>query len=115
MDDVDNRQMPQSEVTALASAFGNPSQVLENGFVVGGDKFFAIRADDRSLYGRKVCLAALLLRWAVSADNRRARTVSSSSEPSPALSSPITPKPSRPTTPLPWSRTWSTTSTSLSR
>ncbi|RMJ29001.1 hypothetical protein PHISP_00081 [Aspergillus sp. HF37] len=54
--------MPQSEVTALASAFGNSSQVLENGFVVGGDKFFAIRADDRSLYGKKTKEGVVVVR-----------------------------------------------------
>lgn len=36
---------------------------MQNGFVVGGDKFFAIRADDRSLYGKKVglCLYSRLV------------------------------------------------------
>ncbi|RJE24729.1 hypothetical protein PHISCL_02938 [Aspergillus sclerotialis] len=45
--------IPQQEVTALASAFSDSNHALQNGFVIGGDKFLAIRADDRSLYGKK--------------------------------------------------------------
>lgn len=42
------------EVSGLATAFSNTSHAFENGLTVGGDKFFAIRADERSIYGKKV-------------------------------------------------------------
>ena len=48
-------QISPEEVTALATAFKDTAYVQANGFTVGGDKFFAIRADDRSIYGKKVC------------------------------------------------------------
>lgn len=43
----------------MAAGFRDPGSVQASGFTVGGDKFFAIRADDRSLYGKKVCLDLL--------------------------------------------------------
>ena len=45
-------QISPEEVTALATAFKDTAYVQANGFTVGGDKFFAIRADDRSIYGK---------------------------------------------------------------
>ncbi|OGM39553.1 profilin [Aspergillus bombycis] len=41
------------ELKELAAAFANSATAMANGFHVGGEKFVAIRADDRSLYGKK--------------------------------------------------------------
>ena len=41
------------EIKGLATGLSDPGSVQASGFTVGGDKFFAIRADDRSLYGKK--------------------------------------------------------------
>lgn len=41
------------ELKALAAAFADSSSAMQNGFTVGGEKFVAIRADERSLYGKK--------------------------------------------------------------
>ncbi|KAI9372324.1 profilin [Aspergillus egyptiacus] len=41
------------EIQALGSAFGDSNYAMQNGFSIGGEKFFAIRADERSLYGKK--------------------------------------------------------------
>ena len=47
-------QIAPEEITSLAAAFKDSSQVHANGLTIGGDKFFAIKADDRSIYGKKV-------------------------------------------------------------
>ncbi|KNG88621.1 profilin [Aspergillus nomiae NRRL 13137] len=41
------------ELKELAAAFDNSGVAMTNGFHVGGEKFVAIRADERSLYGKK--------------------------------------------------------------
>ncbi|KAG2025195.1 hypothetical protein GB937_002956 [Aspergillus fischeri] len=48
-----NFQISKEEIAGLKAAFDKPGSAFETGFVVGGDKFVAIRADDRSLYGKK--------------------------------------------------------------
>ncbi|KAL2849885.1 profilin [Aspergillus pseudoustus] len=35
---------------------------MQHGFTIGGEKFFAIRADDRSLYGKKGKEGAVVVR-----------------------------------------------------
>lgn len=115
-------QISPQEISSLAAAFKDTSQVHANGLTIGGDKFFAIRADDRSIYGKKVCTNISPRRSTyvqdfkyTDAKHYRARKVSSSSRLSPVLLSPTTPKPSRPPTPQPWSRTSWTTSTTPGR
>ncbi|KAK9605738.1 profilin [Aspergillus fumigatus] len=46
-------QISKEEIAGLKAAFDKPGSAFETGFVVGGDKFVAIKADDRSLYGKK--------------------------------------------------------------
>ncbi|KAE8157702.1 Profilin/allergen [Aspergillus tamarii] len=41
------------ELKGLAAAFADSSAAFANGLKVGGEKFVTIRADDRSLYGKK--------------------------------------------------------------
>ncbi|KAL2832566.1 profilin [Aspergillus cavernicola] len=41
------------ELQALNSAFSDSNYAMQNGFSIGGEKFFSIKADDRSLYGKK--------------------------------------------------------------
>ncbi|KAJ0421111.1 profilin [Aspergillus carlsbadensis] len=50
------------EIQALGSAFSNSEYAMQNGFTIGGEKFFAIRADDRSLYGKKGKEGAVVVR-----------------------------------------------------
>ncbi|KAI9926132.1 hypothetical protein ASPWEDRAFT_43512 [Aspergillus wentii DTO 134E9] len=41
------------EIAALKASFADPSSVFGTGITVGGEKFVCIRADDRSIYGKK--------------------------------------------------------------
>ncbi|OJZ84475.1 hypothetical protein ASPFODRAFT_166247 [Aspergillus luchuensis CBS 106.47] len=41
------------ELQGLAAAFKDPASAFGTGITVGGEKFVAIKADDRSLYGKK--------------------------------------------------------------
>ncbi|KAA8650271.1 profilin [Aspergillus tanneri] len=41
------------ELSGLISAYSSSDTARANGIVVGGEKFVVIRADDRSLYGKK--------------------------------------------------------------
>jgi hypothetical protein len=43
-----------NEATALANAFKDAAGIRANGLMIGGVKHIAIRADDRSVYGKKV-------------------------------------------------------------
>lgn len=47
-------QLSAAEGAKIVKAFGNPSDIIANGIVIGGQKYFALRYDDRSLYGKKV-------------------------------------------------------------
>jgi hypothetical protein len=47
-------QLSQEEINSLISAFTSADNAFANGFSVAGDKFVTIRADERSLYGKKV-------------------------------------------------------------
>ncbi|PYI03096.1 Profilin/allergen [Aspergillus sclerotiicarbonarius CBS 121057] len=42
-----------TELQGLASAFANSDSAWASGITVGGEKFVTIKADDRSLYGKK--------------------------------------------------------------
>lgn len=46
--------MTQDDINTLAAAFTDPDSAFANGFSVGGEKFVCIKADARSLYGKKV-------------------------------------------------------------
>ncbi|KAB8210879.1 Profilin/allergen [Aspergillus parasiticus] len=41
------------ELQGLASLYADSASAMTSGIKVGGEKFVAIRADDRSLYGKK--------------------------------------------------------------
>ncbi|GKZ21185.1 hypothetical protein AbraIFM66951_011578 [Aspergillus brasiliensis] len=42
-----------TELQGLAATLKDPSTAFANGITVGGEKFVAIKADERSLYGKK--------------------------------------------------------------
>ncbi|KAL4900837.1 hypothetical protein BDW74DRAFT_90979 [Aspergillus multicolor] len=41
------------EAQAIGSAFGDSTWAMQNGVTIGGEKFLAIKADDRSVYAKK--------------------------------------------------------------
>ncbi|THC94425.1 hypothetical protein EYZ11_006093 [Aspergillus tanneri] len=47
------RTISPEELSGLISAYSSSDTARANGIVVGGEKFVVIRADDRSLYGKK--------------------------------------------------------------
>ena len=42
------------EAKKLVAAFKDPSGIRASGIVLGGVKYLALRADERSIYGKKV-------------------------------------------------------------
>ncbi|KAB8222496.1 putative profilin Pfy1 [Aspergillus novoparasiticus] len=46
-------EISAQELQGLAAAYADSAAAMANGIIVGGEKFVAIRADDRSLYGKK--------------------------------------------------------------
>ncbi|BCS30533.1 profilin [Aspergillus puulaauensis] len=52
------------EIQGIGSAFGDSSYAMQHGFTIGGEKFLAIKADDRSLYGKKGKEGAVIVRTA---------------------------------------------------
>ncbi len=51
-------QVTPQELKPIVSSFGDssePKAIQAQGFHIAGDKYFTLRADDRSLYGKKVC------------------------------------------------------------
>ena len=38
---------------ALSRAFTDATAIRANGLIIGGEKYIALRADDRSVYGKK--------------------------------------------------------------
>eukprot|EP01087_Luapelamoeba_hula_P005368 TRINITY_DN15446_c0_g1_i1.p3 TRINITY_DN15446_c0_g1~~TRINITY_DN15446_c0_g1_i1.p3 ORF type:complete len:127 (+),score=21.67 TRINITY_DN15446_c0_g1_i1:312-692(+) len=42
-----------AEVQKLVAAFKDPSGIRAAGIYLAGDKYFALKADDRSIYGKK--------------------------------------------------------------
>eukprot|EP00158_Paraphelidium_tribonemae_P008176 Partr_v1_DN28501_c0_g1_i14_m73442 putative Binds to actin and affects the structure of the cytoskeleton. At high concentrations, profilin prevents the polymerization of actin, whereas it enhances it at low concentrations (By len=43
-----------AEVLTIAKAFTDASGIRANGIIVAGQKYFALKTDDRSIYGKKV-------------------------------------------------------------
>ncbi|KAJ6111379.1 hypothetical protein N7523_007440 [Penicillium sp. IBT 18751x] len=54
--------MNQEDINTLAAAFTDPDSAFANGFSVGGEKFVCIKADARSLYGKKGKEGAIISR-----------------------------------------------------
>ncbi|KAJ5833927.1 hypothetical protein N7474_002238 [Penicillium riverlandense] len=46
-------QLTQDDINTLAAAFSSSDNAFANGFSIGGEKFVTIKADERSLYGKK--------------------------------------------------------------
>ena len=46
-------QLSTEEQQKIISAFNKPDEVREHGVHLSGKKFFVLRADERSVYGRK--------------------------------------------------------------
>ena len=46
--------MTDAEVQIMVGAFRDASAIRQNGLYIAGEKNFALRADDRSVYGKKV-------------------------------------------------------------
>ncbi|KAJ8330391.1 hypothetical protein BDV3_003121 [Batrachochytrium dendrobatidis] len=42
-----------AEVVTISKAFGDASGIRASGIMINGAKYFALRADDRSIYGKK--------------------------------------------------------------
>lgn len=47
-------QLSQEEINSLISAYTSSDNAFANGFSIAGEKFVTIKADERSLYGKKV-------------------------------------------------------------
>jgi profilin len=45
------------DVKMLVKAYGDPSGIRATGLKIANDKFIVIRADDRSIYGKKVSVS----------------------------------------------------------
>jgi profilin len=43
-----------TEIATLSGAFKDPTPIRSNGLHVAGTKYFCLRADDRSIYGKQV-------------------------------------------------------------
>ncbi|KAJ5594721.1 Profilin [Penicillium hispanicum] len=54
--------LSQDDINSLAVAFTNPDDAFAKGFSIGGEKFVSIRADARSLYGKKGKEGAIVVR-----------------------------------------------------
>ncbi|KAJ5885463.1 hypothetical protein N7495_009973 [Penicillium taxi] len=46
-------ELSQDDINSLIKAFTKPDDAFATGFSVGGEKFVTIKADARSLYGKK--------------------------------------------------------------
>ncbi|KAJ5727027.1 hypothetical protein N7493_006054 [Penicillium malachiteum] len=46
-------KLSQNDINSLAAAFTSDATAFANGFSIGDEKFVTIRADARSLYGKK--------------------------------------------------------------
>jgi profilin len=47
-------QVADAEIAKLVSAFQDASGIRQSGIFIAQEKYFALRADDRSIYGKKV-------------------------------------------------------------
>lgn len=50
-------QLSQEEINSLITAYTSSDQAFANGFSIAGEKFVTIKADERSVYGKKVSTA----------------------------------------------------------
>ncbi|EDR09888.1 profilin [Laccaria bicolor S238N-H82] len=50
------------EQKAIVDGFKNPDAILASGVRLGGQKFFAVRADQRSIYGKKQLDGAVIVK-----------------------------------------------------
>ncbi|KAJ5931104.1 hypothetical protein N7454_001397 [Penicillium verhagenii] len=55
-------ELSQEDINSLAAAFTNPDNAFTTGFSIGGEKFVTIKADPRSLYGKKGKEGAIVVR-----------------------------------------------------
>lgn len=46
-------------ICSFFKAFTDPSGIRANGLHIGGVKFIALNCDDRSIYGKKVCVCVV--------------------------------------------------------
>ena len=49
----DGFKISDAEFKKIFGAFQNPSEIIASGILLNGDKFFALRYDDRSIYGKR--------------------------------------------------------------
>lgn len=54
-------QLSQEEINSLITAYTSSEKAFSSGFSVCGEKFVTIRADERSLYGKKVSISLRLI------------------------------------------------------
>ncbi|KAJ5151610.1 hypothetical protein N7492_009905 [Penicillium capsulatum] len=54
--------LSQDDINSLAAAFTSDANAFANGFSIGDEKFVAIKADARSLYGKKNKEGAIVVR-----------------------------------------------------
>ncbi|CAI7632253.1 unnamed protein product [Penicillium manginii] len=55
-------ELSQEDINTLAAAFTSSDNAFANGFSIGGEKFVTIKADERSLYGKKGKTGAIVVR-----------------------------------------------------
>ncbi|CAL5871595.1 uncharacterized protein PFLUO_LOCUS5848 [Penicillium psychrofluorescens] len=55
-------QLSQDDINTLAAAFSSSDNAFANGFSIGGEKLVTIKADERSLYGKKGKEGAIVVR-----------------------------------------------------
>ncbi|KAK7676116.1 profilin, required for normal timing of actin polymerization in response to thermal stress [Cerrena zonata] len=48
-----NFQLGQDEISAIAKGYSDPSNLQAHGLHVQGQKYFLLRADERSIYGKQ--------------------------------------------------------------
>ncbi|EPS26373.1 Profilin-2 [Penicillium oxalicum] len=54
--------LSQEDINSLASAFTSSDNAFANGFSIAGEKYVCIKADERSLYGKKGKEGAIVVR-----------------------------------------------------
>ncbi|KAI0059376.1 profilin [Artomyces pyxidatus] len=53
--------LSHDEQKAILSGFSNPAQLQASGFRLGGQKFFTLQANERSIYGKKAADGAVVV------------------------------------------------------
>lgn len=51
---TNNLTLSQPELASIVRGFSDPSELQASGLHVQGQKYFCIKADDRSIYGKQV-------------------------------------------------------------